>query len=221
MFKTAHTCSHLFTTVHTSETTLFAQLHFLIFEFSPWEICYFSILDLCLVKLHILAGLIESFPMEYGMCSCHEVNMSIPLGAHPWRSSMENVNFHTFHGFRFPGSRPILQKLHILARLIESFQMTYGPKSCDKDKLSIPVETHLKAQSSEIFLFFPAKKLKERSFFIFWPILVELLIEASEIESFPTIKGLSNSGEEQLLFSPVLGWSQAVLLRQRSFRNYR
>ena len=81
LFKPFHTCSHLFTTVHTPETTLFAQLHFLV-EFSPWESCYFSILDLCLVKLHILAGLIESFPTEYGMFSCNEMKMSIPLGAH-------------------------------------------------------------------------------------------------------------------------------------------
>ena len=91
------------------------------------------------------------------MCSCHEIKMSIPLGAHASRSSMENVNFYTFHGFCFPVSRPILLKLHILARLIESFQMTYGPKSCDKEKLSIPLEVHHKAQSSEIFLSFPAK----------------------------------------------------------------
>ena len=85
LFKAAHkpfhTCPHLFTTVHTSETTLFVQLQFL-GEFSPWESCYLSILDLCWVKLHILAGLIDSFPTEFGMCSCNEIKMSIPLGAH-------------------------------------------------------------------------------------------------------------------------------------------
>ena len=49
LFKHFHTCSHLFTTAHTPETTLFAQLQFLV-QSSPWKICYFSILDLCLVK---------------------------------------------------------------------------------------------------------------------------------------------------------------------------
>ena len=33
----------------------------------------------------------------------------------------------------------------------------YSPKSCDKEKLSIPLEPHHKAQSSEIFLSFRQK----------------------------------------------------------------
>ena len=73
---------------------------------------------------------------------------------------MENVNFYTFDSFYFPVSCPILLKLHILARLIERLATTYGPKSCDKEKLSILLEAHHKAQSSEIFEF-SAKKLKE------------------------------------------------------------
>ena len=81
LFKPFHICSDLFTTVHTSETTLFAQLQFLV-EFSARESCYFLILELWLVKLHISAGLIESFPTEYGLCSCNEIKMSLPLGAH-------------------------------------------------------------------------------------------------------------------------------------------
>ena len=91
------------------------------------------------------------------MCSCHQIKMSIPPGAHALRWSMENVNFYTFNGFCFPVSRPILLKLHILARLIESFPTTYGPKSCDKEKLLIPLEAHDTAQSSENFLCFPPK----------------------------------------------------------------
>ena len=70
---------------------------------------------------------------------------------------MENVNFYTFSGFCFPVSHPILLKLHILAPLIESFPTTYGPKSCDKKKLSIPLEVHHKAQSSKFFISFQAK----------------------------------------------------------------
>ena len=69
--------------------------------------------------------------------------------------------------------------------------------SCDKEKLLIPLEAHHKAQSSEIFLNFPAKMEKSCNFFVFWPILMKMNISASEIESFPTTYRLSNSGEEQ------------------------
>ena len=46
-----------------------------------------------------------------------------------------------------------------LTRLIKRLATTRGPKSCDKEKLSIPLEAHDKAPSSEIFLF-SGKKLK-------------------------------------------------------------
>ena len=65
---------------------------------------------------------------------------------------MENVNFYTFDGICFPVSRPILLKLHMLERLIEELATTYGPKGFDKEKLSILIEAHHKAQSGEIFL---------------------------------------------------------------------
>ena len=41
------------------------------------------------------------------------------------------------------------------------YLLTNSPKSCDKEKLSIPLEPHHKAQSSEIFLSFQAKKRAE------------------------------------------------------------
>ena len=37
---------------------------------------------------------------------------------------------------------PILLKLHILTRLIESFPTLYGLWSCIEEKLSIPLEAH-------------------------------------------------------------------------------
>ena len=55
---------------------------------------------------------------------------------------MENVNFYTFDGFYFPVSRPIQLKLHILARLIESFRTVYGLWSCVETKMSIPLGAH-------------------------------------------------------------------------------
>ena len=48
-------------------------------------------------------------------------------------------------------------KLHISTQVIDSFPLTYCPKSCDKEKLSIPLEPHHNAQSSEIFLSFQEK----------------------------------------------------------------
>ena len=47
--------------------------------------------------------------------------------------------------------------VHISTQPIDSFSTTYGPRSCDKEKLSMSLEAHHTAQSSEIFLSFPAK----------------------------------------------------------------
>ena len=79
LFTPVPTCSHLFTSQWLP--TLFMQWQFLI-EFSPCESCYFSILRPILLKFHIFAHLIKSFPMVYGLCSCIEIKMSIPLAAH-------------------------------------------------------------------------------------------------------------------------------------------
>ena len=95
--------------------------------------------------------------------------------------------------------------MHISGQLIESFPLTYGSNSRAKEKLSIPLEAHDKAQSSKIFLSFQARNLKSCNFFIFWPILLELQIWASETESFPTIYGFLNRGEEKLQFTAFGG----------------
>ena len=111
LFTPVPTCSHLFTPQWLS--TLFAQWQFLV-EFSPCESCYFStmyahraisffctfkgsywpVLRPILVKLHILTRLIELFPMVYGLWSCNEIKLSIPLGAHVKR--LVKWNFSKF-----------------------------------------------------------------------------------------------------------------------------
>ena len=98
--------------------------------------------------------------------------------------------------------------MHTPTHVIDSFPLPYCPKSCDKEKLSIPLEAHHNAQSSKIFLSFLAKNWKSCNFFIFWPIMLKLHISASEIDSFLTPYGLSNSGQEKLQFTPFCGGPQ-------------
>ena len=64
---------------------------------------------------------------------------------------------------------------------------------------------HLNAHWSEIFQSSPPKNSNSCNFFIFWPILLKLHIYASEMESFLTMYGLSNSGQEKLQFTPFWG----------------
>ena len=75
LFWPVQTCPNLFTIQW--PCTLVAQ-----FQFPPFEGFYFSVLHRILLKLHILAHLIESFPMMYSLCSCIKIKMSIPLRAH-------------------------------------------------------------------------------------------------------------------------------------------
>ena len=85
-----------------------------------------------------------------------------------------------------------------------------GLMSCDKEKLSIPLESHHNAPSSEIFLSFPQKNWKSCHFFIFWAILLKLHILSSEMDSFLTLYGSWNSGDKKLQFTPFCGWFQAT-----------
>ena len=61
-----------------------------------------------------------------------------------------------------------------------------------------------------IFFCFPPKNWKSCNFFIFWPILLKLQILASEMESFLTPYGLSNSAHEKLQFTPFSGRPKPV-----------
>ena len=123
MFTPVHTCSHLFTLVHTC-SHLFTPQWLSTFQnlpgpvrtcpqysdairclrhafFCTFECSYSSVLRPVLLKLHILTHLIESFPTVYGMWSCIEIEMSIPLGAHALkalnRKSFEHGNFLVLH----------------------------------------------------------------------------------------------------------------------------
>ena len=94
LFTPVHTCSHLFTPVHNC-SHLFTPFHTcshlsdyalcgiaVSCRISPCKSCYLSILRPILLKLQIFAHLIERFSTMYGLCSCIEIKMSIPLGAH-------------------------------------------------------------------------------------------------------------------------------------------
>ena len=132
LVKTFHTCSYLFPPVHTcshlSCYSLFVQWQIFI-ELSPCESCYFSILRPILLKLHIFAHLIESYSTVSDLSSCIENKISFPQAAHTTvtmyaRRAM--ACFCPFEGSHSSVLRPILLKLHILTRLIESFPTLYG-----------------------------------------------------------------------------------------------
>ena len=58
--------------------------------------------------------------------------------------------------------------MHISAELIDNFPLPYSPWSWDKEKLSIPLEAHHKAQSSELFL--SKTHVIRRTFKGFWKV---------------------------------------------------
>ena len=108
--------------------------------------------------------------------------------------------------------------MHISNQIIDSFPLTYSPKSCDKEKLSIPLEAHHKAQSSEIFLSFQQKKLKELKIFY-------LLTNHAETAYLSVRNGKLCNAVRLVEFRPrkvavhtFWGWSQARMLRRPSRR---
>ena len=151
LFTPVPTCSQLFTLVHTCSQlftpqwlyTLFAQWQFLV-ELSRCESCYFSILRAILLKLHIFAHLIESYPTVHDWSSSIEIKMLIPLAAHTTVTIYDCCEMSFLHSQRllFFVLRPILLKLHILARLIESFPSVHGWCSCNEIKMSFPLGAH-------------------------------------------------------------------------------
>ena len=60
-------------------------------NFCPFEGLYFSVLRPILLKLHIIAHLIESFPTFYSLWSCIEVKLSTPLGVMLKDSQLKKV----------------------------------------------------------------------------------------------------------------------------------
>ena len=109
----------------------------------------FSILRPTLLKLQFFAHLIESFPTAYSLSSCIEIKILIPLAAHPERSPKEKwskrCSFQSYVLSRW--------KLHVPAQLIQIFSTEYCLRSCGKEKLLIPLETHHKRSVDRIFCF--------------------------------------------------------------------
>ena len=85
--------------------------------------------------------------------------------------------------------------MHISTQLIQIYPREYGWWSCGKEKLSIPLEAHHKAQLSKIFKF-SGKKSKELEFVYLLANPVETAYSASKIKSFPSTNDLSKCGKE-------------------------
>ena len=142
--------------------------------------------------------------MVHGSWSCIEIQMLIPLEAQALkaidRKSFERGNFLVLH--------PVLLKIAYFKSLIDSFPLTYSPKSCDKENLSIPLEPNHKAQSSEIFLSFQAKKWK-RNWELFNGVRVMALywskiVDPSRSPCLRTVQRKSFERGNFLVLRPVL-----------------
>ena len=110
-------------------------------NFYTFDGFYFPVSRPTWLKLHILARLIESFPTVCGLWSCVEIKMSILLGAHA-KGRRWKIEILHFRRLLFSVLHRFLLKLHILARLIDSFPALYGLWSCIEIKISIPRGAH-------------------------------------------------------------------------------
>ena len=128
------------------------------------------------------------------------------------------VVFCTFECSYSSVLRPILLKLHILTRLIESFPIVYGLWRCIEVKLLIPLETRHKAQLHEIFLSYPAKK--RAVIFFFCQSCRNCIIKRPRWRAFKR-RTACRLPAKKSCNSHFLWCSQAGLLRWPSRRNYR
>ena len=160
-----HTCPDLFAPQWRCQ--LVAQ-----FQFSRFKICYLSVLRCILLKLHILGRLIKSFPTPYGLCSCVEIKLLIPLEAQALRSSMERGSSAVI----FQSYVLSCWKMLISAQVIESFPMAYGSWSSAEEKLSIPLEPQYVGSSGGNFLSFRARTFQSCNLLILRLIMVKLQI---------------------------------------------
>ena len=109
--------------------------------------------------------------------------------------------------------------MHITNHLIDSFPLTYSPKSCDREKLSIPLEAHHKAQSSEIFVF--RQKLKSCKFLYLLANPAETTYLSVRDRELSNAVRLVKFRRRKVAVHTFLGCSQAGLLRRPSRWNYR
>ena len=86
---------------------------------------------------------------------------------------------------------------------MESFLTPYGLSNFGQEKLQFtPFWGGPKPVCSDGLR---AGTIESHNFFLLGPILVKFHIRTRQIESFPTIYGFSNSGEEKLQFIPFWG----------------
>ena len=139
-----HTCSDLFKPVRTClnqsaiqwPCTLVAQCHLLHF------------------RMLLFFGLM-SYPGEiaYFNSPNEELSNGVRVMARYWskivglsrRPCLKTVDRKRFECRYFLVLHAVLLKIAYFNQLIDSFLMTYCPKSCHKEKLSIPLEAHHKA----------------------------------------------------------------------------
>ena len=171
-FPPVHTCSLLFTPVHTS--VIIYALHPMGVScwISPCESCYFSILCPILLKLQIFAHLIESFPAVYGLCSCIEIKIVDPSRS----PCFKIVNGKRFEQRNFSVLRPVLLKNAYFSSANRELSNGVRLLEVRRRKLSIPLELHHVRSSSEKFLSFRAKTFQSCNLFILQLILLELHI---------------------------------------------
>ena len=151
-----HTCSDLSKPVQSClnlstiqwPCTLVAQCHFLHFRMLfffgltsyPAEIAYFNS---------------PSRELSNGV---RVVLLYLSKIVDPSRSPcLKTVDKKSFERRNFLVLRPVLLKLAYFNSANWELSNAAGPRSCDKENLSIPLEAHDKAQLSEIFLSFQAK----------------------------------------------------------------
>ena len=85
----------------------------------------------------------------------------------PSRSpGLKIVNWKRFKHRNFLVLQPILLKMHISSQLIQSYPTECSWLSCGKEKLSIILEAHYKAQSTDIFLFSGKKSKRAVTFYL-------------------------------------------------------
>ena len=85
LFWLVQTCPNLSKPVHNT-VIVYARRAVI---FCTFESSCSSVLRPILPKLHSFTRLIKSFPTVYGLSSCIEIEMSIPLGAHASLPSIE------------------------------------------------------------------------------------------------------------------------------------
>ena len=133
----------------------------------------------------------------------------------PFRSlCLKAIDRRSFESGNFLVSGPVLLKIAYFNSGNQQLSIAVLPKSCDKENLSIPLEAHHNAPSSEIFLSFPPKNWKSCNFFY-------LLANPAETAYLSVRDGkLSNAvrlvefRRRKVAVHTFLGWFQAGLLRR-------